>query len=261
MTILEKILMEKRKEVKTLRNQTFDQKNLYQKVPPFTDMIKAKKTMGIIAEIKRASPSKGMINTDVDPIQQAKLYANNGANAISVLTDTPFFKGTMEDLRAVREAVDIPVLCKDFIIDSMQIDRAKAAGANIILLIAAALDEQQFTRLYNDAQERELEVLCEVHTENEMERVLKLGATIIGINNRNLKTFQVDLTTTEKLASMVTDPNTILISESGIQTKEDVKTVATFGAEAILVGETLMRSENVAQTMLDLQIPLPKKAR
>jgi len=261
MTILEKILMEKRKEVKTLRNQTFDQKNIYQKVPPFTDMIKAKKTMGIIAEIKRASPSKGMINTDVDPIQQAKLYANNGANAISVLTDTPFFKGTMEDLRAVREAVDIPVLCKDFIIDSIQIDRAKAAGANIILLIAAALDEQQFIKLYNDAQERELEVLCEVHTEDEMERVLKLGATIIGINNRNLKTFQVDLTTTEKLASMVTDPNTILISESGIQTKEDVKTVATFGAEAILVGETLMRSENVAQTMLDLQIPLPKKAR
>src|SRR5699024_9811511 len=173
--------------------------------------------MGIIAEIKRASPSKGMINEGVDPIKQAEIYAKNGANAISVLTDYPFFKGTMDDLRAVRAVVDIPILCKDFIIDKVQIDQAKAAGANIILLIAAALDDTDLTELYHYAKDLELEVICEVYDETEMERVLTLEPEIIGVNNRNLKTFEVELDNTAKLASMVTNPDTIFISESGIQ--------------------------------------------
>ncbi len=259
MTILDKIITEKKKEVAELLNQTFDQVTISKNVKLFHQIMKEDSTMGVIAEIKRASPSKGMINANVDPVKQAKIYATNGASAISVLTDTPFFKGTMDDLRAVREIVDIPILCKDFIIDKIQIDRAKAAGANIILLIAAALTDADLKKLYEYALENDLEVLCEVHNEEEMERVLNLGAIIIGINNRDLKTFHVDLETTTRLSSMVTDPEIILISESGIQTKEDVETVAKAGAKAILVGETLMRANDVAKTINNLQIPLSNK--
>ncbi|MEI3604183.1 indole-3-glycerol phosphate synthase TrpC [Pseudogracilibacillus sp. SE30717A] len=261
MTILDKIIAEKKKEVEKLRNQTFNQLIFNKNIQTFQEIIQEKSTMGVIAEIKRASPSKGTINADVNPVEQAKLYAENGASAISVLTDTPFFKGTMEDLRAVRAAVNIPILCKDFIIDPVQIDQAKAAGANIILLIAAALNDHELEKLFEYSKTNDLEVLCELHNEEEMERVLKLGATIIGINNRDLKTFSVDLNTTAKLTNMITDPETIIISESGIQTKKDVETVAKAGAEVILVGETLMRSNNVAQTLNDLQVLLPKKAR
>src|SRR5699024_2369288 len=139
-------------------------------------------------------------------------------------------------------AVNIPILCKDFIIDEIQIDRAKAYGANIILLIAAALDDASLKRLYDYARKLELEILCEVHNEEEMERVLQLNPKLIGVNNRDLKTFHVDLDTTNRLANMVEDEDIIFISESGIETKDDVATVKAAGAEAILVGETLMRA-------------------
>lgn len=261
MTILDKIIIEKKKEVAQLLNQTFDQVVIDKKITSFQQLMKEKSTMSVIAEIKRASPSKGIINANVDPIKQAKIYAENGASAISVLTDTPFFKGSLDDLRAVREIVDIPILCKDFIIDKIQIDRAKAAGANIILLIAAALTDTDLKKLYEYSLENDLEVLCEVHNEEEMERILNLDAKIIGINNRDLKTFHVDLDTTTRLANMVTDPETILISESGIQSQEEVETVAKAGAKAILVGETLMRANNVAETIHHFQIPLSNKAR
>ena len=254
-TILEKILVEKEKEVKELINQTFDQTNINRPIKTFKQMIKEQNKMGVIAEIKRASPSKGMINADVDPVKQAITYAESGANAISVLTDYPFFKGTIDDLKAVREVVDIPILCKDFIIDKVQIDRARAAGANIILLIAAALDDDKLKQLYEYAKELQLEVLCEVHDEEEMERALTLKPEIVGINNRNLKTFEVDLNTTARLAKMV-DTDTILISESGIQSKADVEAVAKAEAKAILVGETLMRAANVEETLKQFQVPL-----
>lgn len=261
MTILEKILTEKRKEVEALRQQTFQPYTTNKRIKPFSEIVRTKTTMAIIAEIKRASPSKGMINAHVDPVKQALQYEENGASAISVLTDTPFFKGSMEDLRKVRQVVDVPILCKDFIIDPIQIDRAQAAGANIILLIAAALDDDTLTRLYTYARARELEVLCEVHHANEMERVLAIGATLIGINNRNLNTFEVDIQTTNTLATMVTNPETILISESGIQTKTDVTQIAEAGAQAILVGETLMREKDLTGKMKELQIALPNKVR
>lgn len=258
MTILDKIIAEKINEVADLRKQTFEQKE-FPKIQSFYNRIKAKSTMGVIAEIKRASPSKGMINADVDPIKQAKIYADNGASAISVLTDKPFFKGSMDDLRAVRAIVDVPILCKDFMIDTIQIDVAKAAGANIILLIAAALDDVLMKELYDYAIAADLEVLCEVHNEQEMERVLQLNPLLIGINNRNLKTFEVSLDNTIRLAKMVTNPETILISESGIETRNDVEKVAEVQTEVILVGETLMRTGEVAATLLDFQIPLAKK--
>lgn len=287
MTILDKIIAEKRKEVAALKLSAGENRaepssasaeagtstslrkgenmsepasiggDILPKKDAFSAAVRKKNTMSIIAEIKRASPSKGMINADVDPVKQAKIYAESGASAISVLTDTPFFKGTMDDLRAVRAAVNMPILCKDFMIDPIQIDRAKAAGANIILLIAAVLDDAELTHMYDYAREQGLEVLCEVHDEVEMERVLKVGAEIIGINNRNLKTFEVDLETTARLARFVTDPDTILVSESGIETAEDVALVAEAGARVILVGETFMRAAAVGETMQSFQIPLP----
>lgn len=258
MTILDKIIAEKKKEVIQLKSQPIEQKE-YPKIETFYNRVKAKDTMAVIAEIKRASPSKGMINADVDPIKQAKLYADNGASAISVLTDTPFFKGSMDDLRAVRDMVDVPILCKDFIIDPVQIDAAKAAGANIILLIATALDDARLKQLYDYAISLDLEVLCEVHNEAEIERVLLLDPKIIGVNNRNLKTFDVDLAHTLQLAKKLTSPETILISESGIETRQDVEKVAQVQTEVILVGETLMRAESVATTLQDFQIPLTYK--
>lgn len=260
MTILNKIIREKEKEVTLLKeNGLIYQERIVEQpnhIKTFHELCKNSNQMNIIAEIKRASPSKGMINDGVDPVQQATTYAQNGVNAISVLTDTPFFKGTMDDLRVVREAVDVPILNKDFIIDTIQIERAKRAGANLILLIAAALNDDQMNELYTYAQEQDLEVLCEVHNESEMERVLKLNASLIGINNRNLKTFNVDLETTTRLANMITDPNIVLVSESGIETKDDVAFVRDAGAQAILVGETFMRTNRLSETIQDFQIPL-----
>lgn len=259
MTILDDIIKEKRKEVLRLKNKTFAQTPIKPIKKTFTEQIKHKQTMGIIAEIKRASPSKGMINADVDPVEQAKFYEANGANAISILTDAPFFKGSMNDLKAVREAVDLPILCKDFIIDTIQIDQAKAAGANIILLIAAALSKQELVHLYEYATSQNLEVICEVNNETEMETVLKTGAILIGVNNRNLKTFDVDLQNTARLAHLVENEDVILIGESGISTREDVEELANAGAEAILVGETLMRADDVPQTLTSFQVQLPVK--
>ena len=261
MTILDKIIIEKRKEVANLQGKTFESTSHSPLDKTFADQISEQKTMGIIAEIKCASPSRGMINADVDPVKQAKFYEEHGANAISVLTDAPFFKGSMDDLRAVREAVQIPILCKDFIIHPIQIDQAKAAGANIILLIAAALNENELQELFQYAKSLNLEVICEVNDETEMKSVLDLGATLIGINNRDLKTFDVDLQTTSRLAHLITNEDVILIGESGISTKADVDEIAEAGAEAILVGETLMRANDVGATLKSFQIPLPNHPR
>lgn len=259
MTILNKILIEKAKEIETFKREGIPSETTHKKVPTFTELIQKSDKIGIIAEYKRASPSKGMINEHVDPVEQAMQYEKAGASTISVLTDTPFFKGTIEDLKRVREAVNIPILCKDFIIDSIQIDRAKAAGANIILLIAAALDDKALKTLYDYAISKDLEVLCEVHNEEEMERVLAIDAKIIGVNNRDLKTFKVDLNTTNRLADMVKGKDVILISESGIEHASDVTSVEAAGASAILVGETLMRVASVTEKMQELMVPLSKK--
>lgn len=256
LNILDKILIEKEKEVQILKNKTFKEID-YQKPITLHESILNSTSMNIIAEIKRSSPSKGHIQMNVDPVAQAEKYEALGAVAISVLTDEPFFNGSMDDLRAVRKAVNLPILCKDFVIDPIQIDRAKAAGANIILLIVAALDDKNLTSLYKYARKLNLEVLVEVHNELEMQRAINLGAQLIGINNRDLKTFKVDLETTNRLTSMVKDPETIIISESGIRTKEDVIKVTHAGAKAILVGETLMRAKDLEMTFGDLKIPIP----
>src|SRR5699024_3873088 len=202
MTILNKIITEKQNYVNELESKNFPQTS-NKVVRTFRETIKDSQNMNIIAEIKRSSPSKGNIDMNVDPVSQAKAYEKHGAAAISVLTDQPFFNGSMDDLRAVRAAVDIPSLCKDFMISKLQIDEAQAAGANIILLIVAALDHVTLTELYIYAKSLNLEVLCEVHNEDEMEQALNLEVDMIGINNRNLKTFDVDRKSTRLNSSHV----------------------------------------------------------
>ncbi|MED0659600.1 indole-3-glycerol phosphate synthase TrpC [Bacillus smithii] len=256
-TILDRILEKKKDEVRKLKEQ-FDAGNesKFQKIPFYDSFIHADK-MNIIAEVKRASPSKGNINLDVNPAKQAKHYEASGANAISVLTDEPFFKGTLADLKAVRDVVGLPILCKDFIIDPIQIDAAKQAGANVILLIAAALDDEKLKSLYEYAYKQDLEVLLEVHNEEEMERALVLNPSVIGVNNRNLKTFEVDLGVTERLLSRFgKNHDRIFISESGIKTAKDAERVQKAGAKAILVGETLMLADDIQLTMNQLKVHL-----
>src|SRR5699024_857215 len=248
----------KEKEIEQLKKEAIAEPAETKKVSSITQTFRNTGRMNIIAEIKRASPSKGSINPDVDPVKQAKLYEANGAGAISVLTDETFFKGSLDDLRAVRQAVDLPLLCKDFVIDKVQIDHAKAAGASIILLIVAAMSPSKLEELYTYAKEQGLDVLCEVHNEQELTTVMDLGADIIGINNRNLKTFDVDLETTERLASMVTNPETTIISQSGMKKQQDVARVAENGARAILVGETMMRADDVPGMFNEFKIPIQK---
>jgi indole-3-glycerol phosphate synthase len=254
-TILDKIIEQKKKEVIKLREskvitlESREKRSLIEKLQKAEDI-------AVIAEFKRASPSKGMINNGVEPAEQALIYEKNGASAISVLTDETFFKGSFADLKAVREAVDLPILCKDFIIDSLQIDQAARNGADLILLIAAALDEESLINLYQYARSLNLEVLVEVHNQQELEKALKTGARLIGVNNRDLKTFNVTLEVTKELAPLVKNSGAFLISESGIHHAQDVERVRAAGANGILVGEALMKSSDIKQSFLDFRVPL-----
>jgi indole-3-glycerol phosphate synthase len=255
MTFLARILEEKRTEIATLK-QTYQPTAAQRNPISLYKRFQQRKQLQVIAEIKRASPSKGMINPDVVPADQADIYEAAGAGAISVLTDTPFFKGTMEDLAAVRKAVELPILNKDFILDEIQIDRAADYGADVILLIVAALEKDRLHALYHYAKSKEMDVLVEVHNEEELEQAQELGANIIGINNRNLKTFEVDLGVTERLIEKIDTSATLVISESGITVPSDASRVAKAGAKGILVGETLMRATDVGAVLETLRVPV-----
>ena len=217
------------------------------------DMIRAlrKDKVALIAEVKRASPSKGVLTDDFAPVMMAATYAHNGAAAISVLTDQDFFMGRLRYLRAVREAVDIPLLRKDFIIDPFQVYEGRTAGADAILLIVAALSDWQLQELHALTIDCGMSALVEVHNEVEMERALKLDAKLIGINNRDLKTFDVDLETTARLAGMVED-DVVLVAESGIRDVADVRTMGASGADAILVGESLVKAPDMVSLLREL---------
>ncbi len=258
-TILDKILTEKKIEVEKLKNQTVNQTAVEHKHHSFISILKNATELSIIAEFKRASPSKGDINIGLSPAEQTSAYIQYGASAVSVLTDKAFFKGSIDDLEDVRKTIDAPILNKDFIIDTTQIDLAKVAGADIILLIVAAMDEQKLISLYQYAIDKGLEVLIEVHNEAELEIALKTGGQLIGVNNRDLKTFAVDLSVTERLAPTVKKSGAFLISESGIKTLDDVKRVVAAGANGILVGETFMRADSLAQTLQQMKLPLKKE--
>lgn len=202
--------------------------------------------VALIAEIKKASPSKGVIREDFDPVAIARAYTESGAVAISVLTDEKFFQGGPEYLRQVRQVTAIPLLRKDFIIDAYQIYQARFLGADAILLIAGILETGELMNFQLLARELGLECLVEVHTEAELAKALVAGAEIIGINNRNLRVFKTDIDTTFRLKNLINDPGIIVVSESGINTREDVLRLLENGVDAMLVGESLMRKPDIA---------------
>ncbi len=209
--------------------------------------------IGLIAEVKKASPSAGIIRPDFDAVRIAQQYQEAGASCLSVLTDEKFFQGSLAYLRAIREAVSLPLLRKDFIIDERQILEALEWGADAILLIVAILTDAQLEHFQALADAAGVTTLVEVHDEEELERAVRCGARLLGINNRNLKTFRVDLGTTERLARGLSDrSNYLIVAESGIHTRADVGRVRDAGARAILVGEALMKAENIAVRVAEL---------
>ncbi|MCG9128382.1 indole-3-glycerol phosphate synthase TrpC [Candidatus Poribacteria bacterium] len=217
----------------------------------FKDAISNIGEMNLIAEVKKKSPSKGIIRSDFDPVRIAETYAEFGAAAISILTDVRFFDGKLEYLSSIREVVNVPLLRKDFTIDPYHIFQARAAGADAILLIVAALTSDQLHEYIELASSLTMDAVVEVHTEEELDIALDVGAEIIGINNRNLKTFQTDLDTTFKLLEFIPE-DTIVISESGILSRDDVRKLEQVGLNAILVGESLMRSPEIGEQIIKL---------
>ena len=248
------IIATKHEEVKKLEPFAADlrkralKRNEYR---PFKQILQLGGEITLIAEVKKASPSAGVIAGNFNPISQAREYERAGAHCLSILTDEKYFQGHLRFLRDIRDQVDLPLLRKDFTVHELQVYESVVAGADAILLIVAALEEEQLTRLYDIAKTCQLDVLVEVHNLEEMDRALDLGADMIGINNRNLKTFEVDLKTTEELAQEI--PSDVLaVSESGIKTGEDVRFLRDQGINSILVGETLMRAKNVPEKVQEL---------
>ncbi len=264
--ILEQIVWEKDREVASARERVPLQKLKEQvaRLPVPRDFLAALRAScrkpAVIAEVKKASPSKGVIREDFDPVAIARGYAEGGASCLSVLTDKQFFQGGFEVLIAVREAVELPLLCKDFILSPYQLYQARAAGADAALLIAAILTDQDLGYLHKVARSLGLTVLVEVHDEQELERVLAIdgltapgAGTVVGINNRDLTTFAVDLATTERLmqrfGETLRQRGLLLVSESGLFRREDLDRVQSAGADAVLVGEALMRQPDVTAAL------------
>jgi indole-3-glycerol phosphate synthase len=266
--ILEEIVWAKDREVASARERVTLQQLAKQvaELPACRDFVAALRAScrkpAVIAEVKKASPSKGVIREDFDPVAIAQGYAAGGASCLSVLTDKQFFQGGFEVLVDVRQAVELPLLCKDFILSPYQLYQARAAGADAALLIAAILEDQDISYLHKAARSLGLAVLIEVHDGAELARVLALplwqqgGAgshTLIGINNRDLSTFAVDLATTEALSAQFAEPirerGALLVSESGLFTRDDLDRVQSAGADAVLVGESLMRQDDVTSAL------------
>jgi indole-3-glycerol phosphate synthase len=249
MTILDKIVATKRTEIerakvarpeKELRARLVD-------APPVRDFFAALAADGpikLIAEVKKASPSVGLIRADFDPVAIARIYEAHGATCISVLTDEPHFQGHLDYLTAIRTAIRLPVLRKDFILDSYQLVEARVAGADAVLLIAECLDDCNLRKLFNETCELGMTPLVELYEPANLPRVLEAGATLIGVNNRNLHTFEVDFNHTIRMRQEMPD-DCLLVGESGIKTHDDVERLESAGVDAILVGESLMRETDI----------------
>ena len=257
--ILKKIIHRKLQEIEE-RSARLSLQHLMDAVPAASkprgfvqsirDRIEAGQT-AVIAEIKKASPSKGVLRADFRPADIARSYAANGAACLSVLTDEDFFQGGDEYLRQARAACELPVIRKDFIIDPYQVYEARVMGADCILLIAACLDDAQLQMLNDLAQQLEMDVLVEVHDQDELARALILGNSLVGINNRNLRSFQVDLQTTLEMLDLIGDDR-IVVTESGIHTPHDVALMRSHGVHAFLVGEAFMRADDPGAQLAEL---------
>lgn len=247
--ILDTIVARKRDEVTALRQNGLKGPG-HDVAPPrgFMRALVDDPGMAVIAEAKKASPSKGVIQPDFDPVRIARNYEAGGAQAMSVLTDVDFFQGSIDYIPLVREAVSLPVLRKDFIIDPLQIEEAALYGADAILLIAAILETSRMQEYREMAEGLHLDVLVEVHDEPELESALAAGSRLVGINNRNLNDFSVDLGTTFRLKERIPD-NIPVVSESGIASREDMVRLRESGVKAVLIGESLMRSADQGHTL------------
>lgn len=255
-TILDRIVADKRREIEAARERTplAELERRLKGAPAVRDFFGALAGEGpirLIAEVKKASPSKGVIRADFDPVTIAQTYQAHGAACISVLTDEPYFQGSLRYLEQIRAAVDLPLLRKDFILDPYQLVEARAAGADAVLLIAECLDDCSLRSLHNRAIELGLCPLVELYEPANLPRVLDAGATLIGVNNRNLKTFEVDFGHVLQLRSQVPD-DCVLVAESGIANRDDVLRLQAAGINAMLVGESLMRQADIGQAVDEL---------
>ncbi len=242
--ILDRIAASKAEEISTLRARRKDLARAARDMPPprpVLEGLRGRRQLGVFAEVKRRSPGAGDIDPQLEPAELACAYEAGGATAVSVLTDGPWFGGSLADLGAVARAVGIPVLRKDFVLDPVQLAEARAAGADMVLLIARLLDGPLLADLEAEAREMGMTALVEVHDERELAAALEAEAALVGVNNRDLRTFATDLAVTERLARHV-PPNVVLVSESGIAEAKDARRVAEAGADAVLVGEALVRS-------------------
>lgn len=261
--ILEEIVWHKETEVAKMRDRLslFKLRQQVEDVAPAKDFLGAlrnpKNNLALIAEVKKASPSKGVIRADFNPVAIAQAYEQGGASCLSVLTDEKFFQGSFDNLSLVRQSVDLPLLCKEFIIYPYQIYYARAKGADAVLLIAAILNDRDLNYFVKIAKALGMTPLIEVHTLAELDRVLAIdGVELIGINNRNLEDFSVSLTTTTQLLEarkdILNDKNILVVSESGIHTSTDLNTVRQAGAKAVLIGESLVKQSDIALAVTNL---------
>jgi indole-3-glycerol phosphate synthase len=253
--ILDRIVKSKRKElVKSKLDRNISKlEDIINKLPEVLDFKNVLKKQNIndiriIAEVKKASPSKGIIREDFDPIKIARQYEANNAAAISVLTESEFFLGKLDFLKEIKKAVKIPLLRKDFLFDPYQIYEARANGADAVLLILAILEKPLLDELLSIVKELSMSALVEIHTKEELEKVLQTDAEIIGINNRNLKSFDTDLQTSIDLMADIPESK-VIVTESGIKTKEDMQKLSKAGVDAFLIGETFMRADNPGEML------------
>ncbi|MBA4031567.1 MAG: indole-3-glycerol phosphate synthase TrpC [Planctomyces sp.] len=251
--VLDHIVEHKREEVARAKSELplIELAARLKDVPPprgFIEAIARASDIALIAEVKKASPSAGLIRADFEPVELAKTYVRHGATCLSVLTDEKYFQGSLDYLRRIRAAVDVPLLRKEFVVDPYQILEAKVAGADAILLIAECLPQPLLEELFQKATELGLDTLIELHDEEHLERVLELGPKLVGVNNRDLKTMVTDLEQTVRLASRIPE-GVLLVGESGIRTRADVDRLKSAGARAVLVGESLMREPDVGQAV------------
>ena len=255
--MLNEIIARKRKEVeqgKIISPLAHLKKRIAKQKPPLDFALALKgEHMRLIAEVKQASPSRGILCQNFNPAELAITYAQSGANAISVLTEENYFKGSIDHLAAIREVVELPLLRKDFIFDPYQVYQSCAYGADALLLIVAALSQEQLNELLSTSHSLGLKCLVEVHNETEVEKALLSGAEIIGINNRDLSTFTIDINTTGQLRSLILGQK-IVVAESGIRSRDDIEKLKEWGIDAVLIGEALVTADNILTRIEELML-------